>query len=104
MFNIEENRYWIEHLWIISIDMNISIGISFIFQPQTMSVGVTGIHLDKDYLQIQHELVLPDHDCHCFDTFNSYISDLKIGNPDDLQVHFINICFTFHSSIHVICI
>ena len=52
MFNIEENTYWIEHVWIISIDTNISIGISFIFQPQTMSVSVTGIHLDKEYLQI----------------------------------------------------
>jgi len=46
---------------------------------------VTGIHLDGDYLRQQHELVLPGHDCPALDHFESHISDLRIGNPDDLQ-------------------
>ena len=104
MFNIDLNTYWIEHIWIINIDTNISIGVSFKYQPSTMSVTVSGIHLDKDYLQIQHELVLPDHDCHCFDGFNSHISDLKIGNPDDLQVNGTNICFIFPSVFDILSI
>merc|ERR1712228_1163766 len=84
MFNCDLNEYWIEYVWIITIDNNISIGISFRYNKQ-YGVRVNGIHLDKEYLINQHELVMPNHNCKCFQGFNSHISDLKIGNPDDLQ-------------------
>jgi len=90
MFNDNEysNEFWIEHVWIVTIDEleNISIGISFKYNNEENEVRVSGIHLDRGYLMDQHELVLPGHSgagCRCFDAFQSNINYLSIGNPDD---------------------
>lgn len=89
MFNQETpnaNEFWIEYVWIVTIDdlEEISIGISFKYLPKEKSVKVSGIHLDREYLIDQHQLLLPNSDCHCFDAFKSNINYLSIGNPDDL--------------------
>ena len=90
MFNNQGKTFWIEHIWIVTIDKGINIAISFksIIDEKEGYVQIGGIHLDKEYLQCQHELINPNHglNCKCFDNFQSHISDLKIGNPDDLQV------------------
>eukprot|EP01083_Nonionella_stella_P298402 1012897_1 len=83
MFNDECNEYWIEHVWIIRIDEeDISIGISFKYTINNQ-VKVAGIHLDKELLIDQHQLIVPNHECHCLDAFESNINYLSIGNPDD---------------------
>merc|ERR1712019_206623 len=65
---------------------NISIGISFKFMPSNhFMFKVNGIHLDKQYLYDQHQLIAPHlNDSHCLDAFRSNINYLSIGNPDDL--------------------
>merc|ERR1719216_650799 len=85
MFNCDTEARWIEHVWIISIEEGVSIGIALRTDGCHGGLRVTGIHLDGDYLRQQHELVLPGHQCTCLDRFESSISDLRIGNPDDLQ-------------------
>jgi len=85
MFNCETEARWIEHVWIVSIEEGVSIGIALRNDGCHGGLRVTGIHLDGDYLRQQHELVLPGHECRCLDNFTSHISDLRIGNPDDLQ-------------------
>merc|ERR1719242_588585 len=85
MFNSETEARWIEHVWIVSIEEGVSIGIALRNDGLHGGLRVTGIHLDGDYLRQQHELVVPGHPCRCLDAFSSHISDLRIGNPDDLQ-------------------
>jgi hypothetical protein len=70
----------------VSIEEGVSIGIALRNDGCNGGLRVTGIHLDGDFLRQQHELVLPGHgDCRCLEHFQSHISDLRIGNPDDLQ-------------------
>merc|ERR1712218_446129 len=84
MFNNGNNEYWIEYVMIVTLEQGIDVGIAFKMIPNHDIITVSGIHLDKVYLQCQHELVLPQHTgCHCLDTFESNINYLSIGNPDD---------------------
>ena len=86
LFSDIEIDFVIEWIWIVSIEINIDIAISFRFDDNDKNqIKVKSIHLDCDYLKEQHLIASPNHDCHCFDEFKSIISDLKIGNPDDLQ-------------------
>lgn len=88
LFNENERDFVIEWCWIIRIEWNqsIDIAVSFRFDDHNNCVKIKSIHLDRDYLLEQHQMASPNHDCHCFDQFNSYIDDLAIGNPDDLKV------------------
>ena len=82
----KKNKFWVEYLWIITIDENINIGISLIYNTETDNVKVKGIHLDKTYIINQHQLVSPLNSSDCLqDIFQSNISDLHIGNPDDAE-------------------
>ncbi len=46
------------------------------------NVVVSGIHIDKEYIMQQHELI--HSNCNCLDNFkSSKIDVLRIGNPDD---------------------
>merc|ERR1719445_1483832 len=84
MFNSETEAKWLEHVWVVSLEQGVSVGIAL--RSEANGVRVTGLHLDGAYLRQQHELALPAHgDCRCLDHFESKISDLRIGNPDDLQ-------------------
>merc|ERR1712228_377652 len=84
MFNdsTKTNEYQIEHVWIVRIDET-DIGISFVYDNYQKRFIVNGIHVDKESIINQHELIaLPGHDCHCLDNFQSNITEIKIGNPD----------------------
>lgn len=85
MFNSETDEFWLEWVWTLRIDDGVSVGIAFRYQNPQNGVRVSGIHLDRDYLQEQHELVHPGHAAPGLRGFESNISDLRIGNPDDLQ-------------------
>jgi len=87
LFNETDRDFVIEWCWIIRIEWNpnIDIAVSFRFDDHNNCAKIKSIHLDKDYLMDQHQMALPNHDCHCFDHFNSYIDDLAVGNPDDLK-------------------
>lgn len=89
IFDKNGKDYHIEYVWIISIEFeNINIGISFKVDNDNNNnngLKVSGIHLDKQFLQHQHLLVntrscANGSGCHCFDNFTSYIDDLRIGN------------------------
>eukprot|EP01084_Bolivina_argentea_P049553 91124_1 len=69
-------------VWVVTIDRDQSIGISFRIDQNRLIV--TGIHLDKQYLQQQHQLVDPCHECHCLDSFKSNINDFRIVCHDPL--------------------
>eukprot|EP01084_Bolivina_argentea_P255401 429557_1 len=77
MFN-NSNKYWIEYVFIVEIKGS-NIGISFGYNAKKGIIEVTGIHLDKNSLYVQHKLALPNHKCHCLDNFISNYSDIKIG-------------------------
>eukprot|EP01083_Nonionella_stella_P057935 151898_1 len=85
MFNSHSHMHWVEYVAIINIPINsnmcTSIGISLVRREDR--VQITGIHLDKQMLRQQHE-VLHCIDCHCFDVFTSMIDDIHVGNPDAL--------------------
>ena len=97
LFNENERDFVIEWCWIIRIECNpnnIDIAVSFRFDDHNNCVKIKSIHLDRDYLLEQHQMASPNHDCHCFDQFNSYIDDLAVGNPDDLKVCLLLICYS----------
>ena len=89
MFNNNKNNdeYWIEYIWIIRIDdiLKTDIGISLIYNSDKSQLKVNGIHLVKEWMINQHQLISPKHNmkCICFDNFTSNITNLSIGNPDD---------------------
>ena len=83
LFDNDENKYLIEFIWIINIENNINIGIGLRYDSINNRLKVGGIHLDSQYIRNQHQLIDPYHNCHCLDSFQTNISDLKIGNPDD---------------------
>ena len=78
-------NYEIHHVIILEIDNGINIGLSLIYREE--KVEVTAIHTDKSSLYSQHQWISLHHmnECECFDSFNSSINHLSIGNPDDLQ-------------------
>ena len=86
MFDIN-HKYFIEYIWIITIDRNCDIGIGFSYDQHNKDINVNGIHLNKVALIKQHELVSSKHmmDCKCFDEFRSNISDLSIGNVKEKE-------------------
>eukprot|EP01083_Nonionella_stella_P197593 726334_1 len=63
----------------------VNIGVSFklIKRNNRSAVHVTGIHLDRDSMMKQHQLIDPYHDCHCFDGFTSCIHDFQIISNGD---------------------
>jgi len=83
--NAKENRHWVEYVQIVRFCGNVDIGVSFVYDEEKDAVFVSGIHLDRDAILRQHELLLPGHgkECRCLDGFVSNISDLKIGNLDE---------------------
>ncbi len=64
MFNDENTEYWIEYVFIVTIDEGIDIDVSFKFNQYEGNiinrVYVCGIHLDKVYIFDQHKLVDPN--------------------------------------------
>ena len=87
MFNNQKNNgtFWIEYIWIVRVDQETEtdIGISLAYIDN--KVKVKGIHLKKQWMMNQHQLVNTRHntECRCFDDFHSNITALHIGNPDD---------------------
>eukprot|EP01084_Bolivina_argentea_P314864 545402_1 len=78
------NKYHIEFIWIIRISDN-DIGISLRYMKDTNIIKITGIHLDKQFILNQHQLISSQHcnECTCLKNFKSNINDLCIGNIDD---------------------
>jgi len=75
MFN--ESQCWIEFVKIFTICSN-DIGVSFKYDPDKDKTFVTGIHLDKQKILDNHQLLFPDHECHCLDDFVCNIDELRI--------------------------
>ena len=69
-----------EFVKIVSIDSKMDIGISFYHNQQRKTVIVTGIHLERQAIQQQHELLAPDPnlDSHCSDC--KYLSAFGTNN------------------------
>eukprot|EP01084_Bolivina_argentea_P086923 157066_1 len=82
MFNLLSNGYRLEYVNIVHVRDNNSIGISYVCNNRLDDIQVAGIHLNKENLINQHLLAVNCNNCHCFDTFNSNIDELRIGNPD----------------------
>ena len=70
---------------LFEFEEGIDIGVSFKYNRQNDKIQVTGLHLDKELLQNQHTLADPQHEYKRLDSFESYINDINIGNPDDGQ-------------------
>eukprot|EP01084_Bolivina_argentea_P004213 8015_1 len=87
MFNDSDNDsdYRVEYVQIIQIRSNVDVGVSHWYDEGAKKVVVSGIHLNKECIMNQHQLLCPNHLCHCLDghAFLSQIDDLRIGNPDD---------------------
>eukprot|EP01084_Bolivina_argentea_P272461 463908_1 len=81
MFQHATAAYRMEFVWIVRLDGDINIGISLRYDSARDQIEICGIHLDKTYIANQSELV--SHEYAQFD-FESNITNLHIGNPDDL--------------------
>eukprot|EP01083_Nonionella_stella_P181229 648359_1 len=77
-----KSHYWVEHIWMVRIEENITIGIALQYDSRMKKVRVSGIHLNKDYLCKAHQLIASPHDCHCLDSFQTFYDDLTIGDMD----------------------
>jgi len=77
--------YNIHHVIILKID-NSNVGISLIYDNSSNSAKVTGIHIDKDMIDIQHQWMSLEHsqecDHDCLNNFVSHIDHVEIGNVD----------------------
>eukprot|EP01083_Nonionella_stella_P189693 702022_1 len=96
----DRELHWVEHVVIVHIAMSrarkedqkvdqvvhdqLCIDICVSLRCDAHSVRITGIHLDKQKISEQHQLLRP-HECHCLDGFNSTIHDIRVGNPDTLK-------------------
>ncbi len=78
----KKNEWWVEHLWIVKVSENVTIGISLQLNIKTHNIEVTGIHLNKEFITKSRTLI-PPHNCHCLDAFMSLYDDLKIGDIDE---------------------
>eukprot|EP01084_Bolivina_argentea_P038216 70660_1 len=77
-------EWWIEHLWIVKIEDNVTIGISLQLNAKTHKIDVTGIHLNKDFIIKSHTLIPPhNYNCNCLNGFISFYDDLTIGDIDE---------------------
>eukprot|EP01083_Nonionella_stella_P174207 603219_1 len=90
MFDNTSNTHWIEHILVVHIRSGIDIGISLRCGATHDGVQITGIHLDKEMILEQHEVLLShsqhsDDVCHCLDGFTSTINDMRVGDCDDLM-------------------
>eukprot|EP01084_Bolivina_argentea_P087842 158611_1 len=88
----------VEFVKIIRIEKNFQIGICLVYEKCRKRVRVTGVHLDRWFLQNQHQLLCPDHICQCFDSFipaQAY-DHLVIGNPDKHKYNAIRIKKELH--------
>eukprot|EP01083_Nonionella_stella_P107916 313207_1 len=87
MFDNVANIHWIEYILFVTIQKDITIGVSLRYNERC-GVQITGIHLDKMMIMEQHEVLLShsqnEDECHCLDGFTSIINDMKVGNCDDL--------------------
>eukprot|EP01083_Nonionella_stella_P283359 964416_1 len=65
----------------------VDIGVSFEYNKAEHTVQVVGIHLDKELIFKQHQVICPSHvlDCNLLRDVRFHITDLRIGNPDDDQ-------------------
>ena len=85
MFN-EKSDHSIEFIWRIKINDN-DVGIAFKYDATKREIRVNGIHLEKECIRKQHQLISAQHmnECHCFDGWKSNINSLSIGNVDSLK-------------------
>jgi len=88
----DRERYEIHYIHIIRIldderNIKTDIGISYQYLTKQDRIIATGIHLDRNMLYKQHQLVDPKHmtDCKCFDGFSSNITHFHCGNCDEAE-------------------
>eukprot|EP01084_Bolivina_argentea_P270783 460516_1 len=84
MFDNSNIGYSFEFIAIISIE-GVSIGVAFGYDEFKKQVKINDIHIDKEYIMNQHQLISAEHnkECKCLDEFSSHIQVLQIGNPDN---------------------
>jgi len=70
---------WVEFIRIFNIHVDIDIGISMRYDLCTKSLSITGIHLNKQRILEQHQLLYPGHPC------PEYLKDF-ICNIDELKI------------------
>eukprot|EP01084_Bolivina_argentea_P032842 60797_1 len=80
----EKDVYRLEHIWMVSVEDDVDIGVSFEYNKAEHTVQVVGIHLDKELILKQHQVICPS-DCNLLRDARFHITDLHIGNPDDHQ-------------------
>ena len=73
----DNKGYSIHYLKFIKIGEN-DLGLSLQYHTKKEKLFITGIHLDKKSILNNHQLVLPQHECHCLDKFTSNITHLRI--------------------------
>eukprot|EP01083_Nonionella_stella_P012670 35871_1 len=79
----KNDKYYVEYVWIVRLEKNVDVGVSFEYNKAEDSVKVVGIYVDKAMILKQHQIVCPSHQHGMLNGVQSEITDLYIGNPDD---------------------
>eukprot|EP01084_Bolivina_argentea_P005893 11135_1 len=89
MPNSNGNGHHIEFVQFIKLRFNLEnnndviiTDIGLAYQYVANKVKLVGIHLDKHFIQSQHQLISKSHECDCFVNIQTNIDFLTIGNPD----------------------
>eukprot|EP01083_Nonionella_stella_P260681 888484_1 len=84
MFDQNDNVL-IQYVMIVSIEKTVDIAVSFKYDVSAKSpLSVVGIHLDKDLIYKQHQVLCTSQTCRHLSRFKSSINYMHIGNCDDL--------------------
>eukprot|EP01083_Nonionella_stella_P069791 186270_1 len=85
MFDKNDNVL-IQYVMIVSIEPNVDIAVSFKYDVSAESpLTVVGIHLDKDLIRKQHQVLCTSLPCRHLSCFKSSINYMHIGNCDDVS-------------------
>merc|ERR1719443_264103 len=75
--------FWVEHVLLVALDEAVDVGVAFVVDGESQRVRVSGIHLDREFMRLNHELLFPGEPAAALSGFTSAINYLSIGNPDD---------------------
>eukprot|EP01084_Bolivina_argentea_P296775 511182_1 len=83
----EKQKTCVQYIWIGSIvkcaDESTDVAISFVYNDKHKIVMPVGIHLDKEQMLLNHQLVYIQDTMNDLDDFESHYCDLQIGNVDE---------------------
>ena len=90
---LSKDNHWIEFIRVVNIHFDVDVGIAIRYDVKTKRLTISGIHLNKQPILNNHQLLYPDHECRCLEDFICNIDELEILKIWDLNSKGYNHCY-----------